>query len=75
MGKVVTRGANYVIYVDENDEMYRGWLKDLVEINDLKAFNWTPMGEIGTDKLRDRVIAMTPGQFLKKINKKDKDAQ
>lgn len=75
VGKVVTRGANYVIYVDENDEMYRGWLKDLVEINDLKAFNWTPMGEIGTDKLRDRVIAMTPGQFLKKINKKDKDAQ
>jgi len=72
VGKVVTRGSNYVIYVDENEEMYRGWLNDLVEVNDIKFFNWTPAGLIGTDELTRTITAMTPGQFIKKINKNKK---
>lgn len=72
VGKVITRGSNYVIYVDVNEEIYRGWLKDLVEVNDIKLFDWTPMGQIGTDELRKKVVAMTPGQFIRKINKNKK---
>ncbi len=30
-GKVVSRGSNYVIYIDEHDNIFRSWLKDLVE--------------------------------------------
>ena len=74
IGKIVKRGVNYVIYIDEHDSVYRGWLKDLIERNDIKRFDFTPQGEIGTPALAASVAKMTPGQFLKKINKKDKDA-
>ena len=71
-GKVVSRGSNYVIFVDESDRIYRSWLKDLVEINKIKYFNFTPAGEIGTDELANYYRKLTPGEFLKKINKKEK---
>ena len=71
-GKVVSRGSNYVIFVDESDRIYRSWLKDLVEINKIKFFNFTPAGEIGTDELANYYRKLTPGEFLKKINKKEK---
>ena len=71
-GKVVSRGSNYVIFVDENERIYRSWLKDLQEINQMKYFNFTPAGEIGTDELANYAKKMTPGEFVKKINKKDK---
>ena len=32
-GKIVKRGVNYVIYIDEHDHVYRGWLKDLQEVS------------------------------------------
>ena len=34
IGKVVSRGSNYIIYIDEHETVYRSWLKDLVEKND-----------------------------------------
>ena len=71
-GKVVSRGSNYVIFVDENERIYRSWLKDLTEINKMKYFNFTPAGEIGTDELANYAKKLTPGEFVKKINKKDK---
>ncbi|ADO99383.1 cytidyltransferase [Synechococcus phage Syn19] len=72
VGKVVSRGSNYVIYIDEHDNVFRSWLKDLVERNDIKYFNFTPAGEMGTDKLANYMRKLTPGEFLRKINKKDK---
>ena len=72
IGKVVSRGSNYVIYIDEHDSVYRAWLKDLVERNDIKYFNFTPAGEMGTDELTDYMRKLTPGEFIRKINKKDK---
>ena len=72
IGKVVSRGSNYVIYIDEHDNVFRSWLKDLVERNDIKYFNFTPAGEMGTDKLANYMRKLTPGEFLRKINKKDK---
>ena len=75
IGKVVSRGSNYVIYVDENDNIFRSWLKDLHEVNDIKFFDYTPAGEMGTDKLTTYMKRLTPGEFIKKINKKDKTAE
>ena len=72
VGKIVSRGVNYVIYIDEHEEVYRGWLKDLIERNDIKRFDFTPLGQIGTDELARKVAAMTPGQFIQKINNKNK---
>ena len=72
VSKVVSRGSNYVISIDERDGIYRSWLKDLVERTDIKFFNYTPAGEMGTDKLANYMRKLTPGEFIRKINKKDK---
>jgi hypothetical protein len=74
IGKVVSKGSNYIIYIDEHETIFRSWLKDLMERNDIKYFNFTPAGEMGTDKLANYMKKLTPGEFIKKINKKDKDA-
>ena len=74
ISKVVSRGSNYVISIDESDRIFRTWLRDLVERNDIKSFDFTPAGELGTDKLDQYMRKMTPGEFIRKINKKDKDA-
>ena len=65
VGKVVSRGANYVIYVDESDNIFRSWLKDLVERkNSVFGFEFTPAGEVGTDKIASYYRKMTPGEFI-----------
>lgn len=74
IGKIVSRGSNYVIYVDESENIFRSWLRDLVERNDIKMFDFTPAGEMGTDKLANYMRRLTPGEFIRKINKKEKDA-
>ena len=72
ISKIVSCGSNYVISIDEHDNLFRSWLKDLVERNDIKYFNFTPAGEMGTDKLANYMRKLTPGEFIRKINKKDK---
>lgn len=62
-GKIIHRGTNYVIYVDENDNTYRGWLTSLNEGADPKT-QW----EIGTDAYRIAVQKLTPGQPVKKFS-------
>jgi nicotinamide mononucleotide adenylyltransferase len=62
-GKVIHRGTNYVIYVDENDNSYRGWLTSLTEGASPKS-QW----EIGTDAYRIAVQKLTPGQPVKKFS-------
>ena len=68
-GKVVSRGSNYLIYIDESDNIFRSWLKDLVEV---KGWLQPSEREYGTDSLANYVRALTPGEFIRKINKKDK---
>ena len=75
LSKIVSRGSNYVISIDEHDNIFRTWLKDLVEQNNIKGFNFTPAGEMGTDELTNYMKRLTPGEFVKKINKKDKTSQ
>ena len=72
ISKVVSMGSNYVISIDESDNIFRSWLKDLVEKNDRFGFDWAPAGEQGTDELDNYMRRMTPGEFIRKINKKDK---
>ena len=72
VSKVVSRGSNYVISIDEHESIFRTWLKDLVEVNTqiaIKGFNFTPAGEMGTDKLDNYMRKLTPGEFIRKINK------
>lgn len=57
LGEVIHRGPNYVIYADEYDNTYRGWLTQLTEGADPAT-----QLEIGTDKYRDYVQQLTPGQ-------------
>ncbi|AOV60095.1 cytitidyltransferase [Synechococcus phage S-CAM8] len=75
ISKIVSRGSNYLISIDESDRIFRTWLTDLVERNDIKLFDFTPAGEMGTDKLTNYMRKLTPGEFIRKINKKDKDAK
>ena len=72
ISKVVSRGSNYVISIDEHDNLFRSWLKDLVEV---KGWLQPSEREFGTDSLDAYVRKLTPGQFLKKINKKEKVMQ
>ena len=75
VSKIVSRGSNYVISIDEHEYIFRTWLKDLVEVNTqiaIKGFNFTPAGEMGTDKLDNYMRKLTPGEFIRKINKKEK---
>ena len=72
ISKVVSRGSNYVISIDEHDNLFRSWLKDLVEV---KGWLQPSEREYGTDSLDAYVRKLTPGQFLKKINKKEKVLQ
>jgi len=72
LSKIVSRGSNYVISIDEHDNIFRGWLKDIVEVKDYVN---PSSREWGTDSLTDYVKKLTPGEFVKKINKKDKTSQ
>ena len=71
VGKVVNRGTNYIIYIDEQDNIFRSWLKDLSEA-DNDGYEDSSTREFGTDSVARYARMMTPGEFIKKINKKDK---
>jgi len=71
VSKVVSRGSNYVISIDEHEYIFRSWLKDLCEA-DNDGFEDPSTREFGTDSVANYVRMMTPGEFAKKINKKDK---
>ena len=60
IGRIVTRGTNYVIIIDEEKRVFRNWIKDIMETQ------W----EIGTDEYRAAVQALTPGQPVTSFTKK-----
>ena len=53
VGKIIFRGSNYVILVDEEGRTFRTWLDNITE-----KVIW----EIGTDVYRAAVQKLTPGQ-------------
>ena len=54
VGKIIRRGANYLICVTEDELMFKSWLKDVREVH-----------EIGTDEYREYVQSITPGEKIK----------
>ncbi len=67
VGEIVTRGSNYVIFIDEEKRIHRSWIKDIT---------YHPKAlEIGTDDYRKYVQKLTPGESIRsftKGRKKDK---
>jgi hypothetical protein len=51
VGKIIRKGANYLICVTEDGMMFKSWLKDIREVF-----------EIGTCEYRQHAQEMTPGQ-------------
>lgn len=60
-GKIVTRGSNYVIFVDEQKKIHRTWIKDL-------SYHPGPL-EIGTDEYREYIQRMHPTEPVKSFTK------
>jgi len=60
-GKIVTRGSNYVIFVDEQKKIHRTWIKDL-------SYHPGPL-EIGTDDYREYLQRMHPTEPVKSFTK------
>lgn len=64
-GKIVRRGANHLICVDENKKIFRLWITDAREVKE-------EVYEIGTCKYRKHAQQMVPGQPVKKFSGKIK---
>ncbi len=62
VGKIIFRGSNYVILVDEDGRTFRTWLDNITE-----KVIW----EIGTDIYRAAVQKLTPGQPVVSYAHKD----
>ena len=80
VGKIIRRGANYLICVTEDNMMFKSWIKDVNE----KVENYPGPGgipadqrEIGTDSHREYVMRMTGTKeirnFINKYKKKTKE--
>ncbi len=54
LGKIIRRGANYLICVTEDGVMFKSWLKDVIEVH-----------EIGTTEYLNYVQDITPGESVR----------
>jgi len=54
LGKIIRRGANYLICVTEDGIMFKSWLKDVIEVH-----------EIGTTEYLNYVQDLTPGESVR----------
>jgi hypothetical protein len=57
VGKVIRRGTNYLICVTEKDVMFKSWIKDIVEYNEVK------MDSLMRDKIHPNTLVGTLGSF------------
>ena len=78
IGKIIRRGTNYLICVTEDGEMFKPWIKDVLEsVTNSNAPSGVPADQrlVGTDAHRKYVEKMVPGsewgkQFINKYKKK-----
>ena len=79
VGKISRRGTNYLICVTESGQMFKSWIRDLVEYKEQKVteISGVPADQrlVGTDAHRKYVETMVPGhdwgkQFINKYRKK-----
>jgi len=72
VGKVIRRGANYLICVTENNLMFKSWIKDVANVNEWINPSGVPakQREVGTDAHREYVMKMIGAKGIKNfINK------
>jgi hypothetical protein len=69
IGKIIRRGTNYLICVTEDNEMFKSWIRDVVEWTE-KSGVPASNREVGTDSFRKYVMKMTGTKRIKNfINK------
>ena len=85
VGRIIRRGANYLICVSEDNFMFKSWIKDVSESNKETYKPYTDVSGVpadqrlvGTDALRKYTETMVPGSaygkhFLNKYRKKSKE--
>lgn len=66
VGKIIRRGTNYLICLSENDVMFKSWIKDVMEYNEIKVDNIMrdqnhPNTLVGTSGMFKYYSSMTPG--------------
>lgn len=69
VGKIIRRGANYLICVTEDDVMFKPWIRDVTEWTDVSG---VPADKrlVGTDDLRKYLMRLTNTKNIKNfINK------
>ena len=71
VGKIIRRGANYLICVTEGGDMFKPWIKDVTDVSGVSA----DQREVGTDALRKYAETMVKGStwgqhFINKYRKK-----
>ena len=73
IGKIMRRGTNYLICVTEQDNMFKSWIRDVMEaVQNYPGPSGVPskQREIGTDTNRDYAMRMTGTKSIKNfINK------
>tara|TARA_B100000902_G_scaffold196617_1_gene187768 strand:+ start:5263 stop:6477 length:1215 start_codon:yes stop_codon:yes gene_type:complete len=77
IGRIVRRGANYVIAVTNEGLMFKSWIKDLSEYVSRIPLSGVPAIKrgVGTDSYREYVQALTPLEKVKSfINNSKKKA-
>lgn len=67
VGKIIRRGTNHLICVTENDDMFKSWIKDIVEWTDQSGVP-ANQREVGTDELRNYVMKMTGTKKIDNFN-------
>jgi hypothetical protein len=71
-GKIIRRGPNYVICVNEElDIMFKSWILDIKEWTDISGVP-AEQREVGTDSLRDYVMGLTGTEVISNFLKKRK---
>ena len=82
VGKIIRRGTNYLICVTEEENMFKSWIRDVMEARKIKPAAETGIYGVpaekrgfGSDSYREYAQSMVPGQqnirnFINKYRKK-----
>lgn len=70
IGKIIRRGANYLICVTEDDVMFKPWIKDVKEWTKVSGVS-AKQREVGTDSLRKYTMKMTGTKKIMNFNIQD----
>ena len=69
IGKIIRRGANYLICVTEDNVMFKPWIRDVVEWTNISGVP-ANQREVGTDALRKYVMSVSDTKAINNFNVK-----